>query len=102
METIESKLRNELEHRAFLAKIECKYNPTRFLQMLNQYGAKETVKRLISEQASDGYTRLYLEGRLDLSIEATILEEPYRQLFSKEELEICREKLLASGFEVNK
>jgi hypothetical protein len=60
------------------AKSEAKYNAIRFLQMV----------------VSDGYTALWERGRLDLTVESMILEnEKFHELFSEEELAICRERL---------
>lgn len=39
MHTLEEKFEEELKAKMFLAKKECKYNPTRFNQMLARHGA---------------------------------------------------------------
>lgn len=39
MHTLEGKFEEELKNKMFLAKKECKYNPTRFNQMLARHGA---------------------------------------------------------------
>lgn len=72
------------------AKKECDYNATRFLQMLSEHGGLETAKRLIgADNVSDGYTALWEFKRLDLTVEALILRQPWNGLFSAEELEIA-------------
>ena len=49
------------------------YTPTRFLSMLHEKGAVRTARQLINaSQPSDGYTRLWELGRLDLSVEAAV------------------------------
>ena len=48
METLAKKFEEELKLKMLRAKKECKYNPTRFNQMLATYGGVETAKRLIS------------------------------------------------------
>lgn len=48
METLAKKFEEELKLKMFRAKKECKYNPTRFNQMLATYGGVETAKQLIS------------------------------------------------------
>lgn len=77
------------------AKSEAHYNATRFLQMVSDHGGTETAHILInSPTVSEGYTALWERGRLDLTVEAVILENTkFHQLFSKEELEICRQRL---------
>ena len=91
----------ELEfHEAMLtiyrkAKSEAKYNAIRFLQMVTDHGGLETAHMLInSSTVSEGYTALWERGRLDLTVEAMILNnEKYQSLFSKEELAICAKRL---------
>jgi len=77
------------------ANSEAKYNAIRFLQMVSDYGGRETAHILInSPKVSEGYTALWERGRLDLTVEAMILENnQYHELFSKEEIEICRKRL---------
>ena len=48
MDKLALQFENELKDKMLRAKKECKYNPTRFNQMLAQYGGVETAKRLIS------------------------------------------------------
>lgn len=77
------------------AKSEAKYTAIRFLQMVTDHGGIETAHILInSPTVSDGYTALWERGRLDLTVESMILEnEKFHELFSEEELAICRERL---------
>lgn len=81
------------------AKEECGYTATRFIQMLNEQGGLMTAKRLInSPNYSEGLTRLWELKRLDISMEATVLQQPWRELFSEEELEKASDKLKKLGF----
>ena len=77
------------------AKDEAKYNATIFLRMLTDDGGVRTAKMLINAQRpSDGYTALYERGRLDLTVEAMVIEEPlWHTLFEPEELERARKRL---------
>ena len=76
------------------AKDQCKYNATRFLQMVTEDGGLAAAKKLVrAPHLSDGFEALYLRGRLDLTIEAVILQEKWRELFSEEELSIARKRL---------
>jgi hypothetical protein len=53
------------------ADTEIGYRPTVFLDMLHKRGGVATAKQLINTtRPSDGYTRLFEENRLDLTIEA--------------------------------
>jgi hypothetical protein len=59
------------------AKSEAGYNATIFLRMLGDRGGLATAKYLInSPKPSDGYTQLYERGRLDLTVEAMVVESP--------------------------
>ena len=77
------------------AKFEAKYNATRFLHMLNEHGGLETARILInSSTVSEGYTALWERGRLDLTVEALIHDNPeWHVLFTKNELNIIRKRL---------
>lgn len=77
------------------AKSEAKYNAVRFLQMVTDHGGLETAHILInSGTVSEGYTALWERGRLDLTVEAMILDnEKYHSLFSEEELAVCAKRL---------
>lgn len=82
------------------AKTQAGYTASIFFRMLNERGGLSTAKYLInSAQPSDGYTELFQRGRLDLTVEAMVVEEPkWHQLFSDEELEKSRRRLEAYGY----
>jgi hypothetical protein len=52
-----------------------------------------------SRQPSEGFTQLYLKGRLDLTVESLVLEEKFRELFTDELLEHARSRLREYGVE---
>ncbi len=83
------------------AKSEAKYNATIFLQMITDKGGCITAKTLINAaKPSDGYTALYLRKRLDLTVEAMIVEnERWHSLFTPDELEKARTRLKAYEYE---
>jgi len=78
------------------ARLEVHYNATRYLQMLDQNGGLETAHILInSPTVSDGYTALWERGRLDLTVEALIWDNPeYQELFTDDELKIIKKRLV--------
>jgi hypothetical protein len=81
------------------AKEECGYNATRFLQMVANDGGQKTAKRLLAtSEPSDGFTELWRNHRLDLTMENLVLKPKYRSLFSDEEIEIARGRLKSYGF----
>lgn len=77
------------------ARKEAKYNASRFLTLLNACGGLETARRLIySKEVSEGYAALWERGRLDLTVEALIFDNPkYHVLFTDEELRIVQDRL---------
>ena len=82
----------DIYHRA---DAEIGYRPTLFLDMLHKRGGVSTAKQLINaSKPSDGYTRLYEKSRLDLTVEAVVVENPsWHALFTSEELAKARRRL---------
>lgn len=82
------------------AKSEAGYNATIFFRMLNDRGGLSTAKYLInSPKESDGYAALYLRHRLDLSVEAMVVENTrWHALFTTDELAKARERLEKHGY----
>lgn len=78
------------------------YIPTRFIQMLqkeNNDGYKLALK-IVKTNAVSGLEKLWEMGRLDLTMEARILKPEYKDLFSKEIIDICTKKLKQLGYKV--
>jgi hypothetical protein len=62
------------------AKSEADYNANISLRMLGEHGGLETARRLVmSSQPSEGFTQLWLKGRLDLTVESLVLEPQGRR-----------------------
>lgn len=74
---------------------EANYKATRFFHMLHEHRGLETARLLINAaKVSEGYTALWERGRLDLTVEAVIHDDPkWHPLFTKEELAICVKRL---------
>ena len=83
------------------AKSEAKYPANIFLQMVTDNGGQATAKTLINApKPSDGYTALYLRKRLDLTVEALVVENPrWHELFTLEEIERARRRLTEYRYE---
>ncbi len=77
------------------ALAEARYKATIFLNMLYEKGGLRTAKQLINEpQPSVGYAALWERGRLDLTVEALVIDNPqWHPLFEPEELEKARKRL---------
>ena len=69
--------------RGAVAKAEkLKYRPTAFKRMLDEHGGFETVNRVLaSGKPSDGFTKLWELGHLELTCEAIIVETKWRRHF---------------------
>jgi hypothetical protein len=63
--------------------------------MLDERGGISTAKYLINApKPSDGYTHLYERGRLDLTVEAMVIEnDAWHELFTEEEVLKARRRL---------
>lgn len=76
------------------AAAELGYRPTYFLRMVQQRGGPEAARQLLDTPApSEGFTRLWELGRLDLSVEAVVLREEFRLLFTEHQVEVARRRL---------
>ena len=82
------------------AKVEENYNATIFRNMVVDRGGLDAARTLInSTKPSSGYSKLVELGRLDLSMEAMVVQSnEFHTLFTEHELEICRKRLRDYGF----
>ena len=76
------------------------YTASYFYQMIHQHGGLYTAKYLINSNAvSSGYTKLWELNRLDLTVEALVYENSeWHSLFTSDELEKCRNRLIEFGY----
>lgn len=96
---LEAQFHQEMLNVYHRAKSECRYNAIRFLEMVTDHGGLAAAKMLLaSKHHPEGLTRLWKEGRLDISMEALVLKEPWRRLFSEEELRMARKRLDDLGY----
>ncbi len=73
------------------------YRPSRFLQMVDRYGAVTTTRKLLRrQQTSDGLKRLVRAGRSDLTIEALVLQPRFARLFTAMERVYAQQNLDAA------
>lgn len=99
MEIIEKRLSDALYEAAMKAKSELKYNPSLFLQMFGSDGGLLTAKKLLaSKTISDGFTKLFLLGRLDLTVEAIVLKDDWISLFTTQEIATAEKRLKDANF----
>lgn len=75
------------------------YRPSMFIQMLQERGGLTTAQHLIAaSQVSSGFTTLWEMQRLDLTVEATVLEDPWSELFTTSELKTAQRRLQQYGY----
>jgi hypothetical protein len=70
--------------------------------MVQGNGGKAAADQLLaSTNPASGFTELFLRGReyLKYSVEYLVLQEPWRELFSEEQLAEATKRLLAVGVE---
>lgn len=80
-------------------KRELGYNATYFLQMVHQHGGVKTAKMLLnSKDIPAGLFTLWEHGRLDMSLENSVLDPRYRSLFTEQELKTARQRLEKLGY----
>lgn len=76
-----------------IQKMKKLYNPERLLQMIEKEGYYNTAKKVIIKPYTKGFEILIEAGKLELTIEALVLNPKYESIFSEEELKACRRKL---------
>lgn len=96
---LETEFHIEMINIYYTAKEACNYNATRFLQMVSETGGYKTAQKLLSSgEPGEGFTTLWECGRLDLTVEALVLIQKYRALFTEQEIEIARDRLESMGY----
>ena len=101
-EELEAQFEIEMRRIYDRAKAELGYKPTAFLQMVEDHTGVGAARRLLDRPVSDiseGFTRLFSEHRLDLSVEAVALQPTWQSLFTPEQLTTARRRLKGSGYE---
>jgi hypothetical protein len=82
------------------AQAEFDYRATRLLRLVSTFGGVQAARQLIDPNVDTYGREVLLENeRLELSIEALVLREEYRGLFTDEERQVCREILEELGFD---
>jgi hypothetical protein len=83
------------------AQREVGYNATVFLRMVSERGGLGAARYLLDAAGtSAGFAALFERGRLDLTVEAVVLQERWRKLFNESQLDRARDRLTQLGFEV--
>jgi len=81
---------------------ELRYNPKYFRVMITQHGALGAARKLLlAPSVSDGFVSLWEKQRLDLTVEALVVERRFAHLFTDDELSIARRRLDDFGYAVS-
>ncbi|MET8046574.1 hypothetical protein ABZU75_03165 [Streptosporangium sp. NPDC005286] len=81
------------------ARAEANYHATYFLSMLAEHGSLATARKLLHAPAvSDGFAALWERGRLDLTVEALVVQPRFADLFTPAEIEIAHHRLGQFGY----
>ena len=95
MDDIEAKFEQDMVEKVYRAAgRETGYWAGYFLKSVKQYGGVGAARRLLERGGiSRGLARLAMLGRLDLAMEALVLDPAYATLFTAEERDIAARRL---------
>ncbi len=94
MNDLEEQFHEEMLNIYRRAKSEAGYNANIFLRMVVERGGLGTAKYLLhTSEISEGYKALWERGRLDLTVEAVMLDSKWRPLFNDQERQIAIARL---------
>lgn len=100
MTPLEKQFFNKMKNIYHKADKEINYRPTRFLQMLSEKGGVETALSLVAKaEVTEGFVRLWENDRIDLSVEALVLKDDYRELFDDDIRKVCANRLREYGYD---
>ena len=82
------------------ARDEADYLATRFIKMVNEHGGLETARILINaNKPSDGYSALWERKRLDITVEALVQDPKWAFLFTPDEINRAKQRLIEYGYD---
>jgi 5-methylcytosine-specific restriction endonuclease McrA len=82
------------------ASLKPPFHAPEFIRMVHEHGGKETADRLLAAgNVSSGFTRLWMRDKklLTLSMEYLVLQDPWRFLFTDQQLHKARQRLTDVG-----
>lgn len=99
--TAEARYHAEIREGTERLKREIGYNPTYFNRMVGDHGPVEATRRLVmAEAVSDGFTKLWEQGRLSLSVEALAILPWYAPLFGPDVVMRAQQRLADYSLDV--
>jgi hypothetical protein len=101
VDALHSEFEKAMRHVYTRARDEAGYNATYFVRMLSEHGGLATAQRLLAvPTASDGFTALWERQRLDLTLEAQVVQPKFAPLFTEAEVDVARQRLHELGYHV--
>ena len=99
MTALEKKLQAEVLKNCELAEKQCGCLMTRFIQTIERFGIVKTAQEILRKRrTSDCFNKLAEAGRLELTMEATIVKAEYAELFTDDQVNDCYELLCEHGY----
>jgi hypothetical protein len=99
--SVEQHFMNELQRGIKQLKTEIGYNPTYFIRMVAELGPVGASCHLIRSTApSDGFTKLWEHGMLDMTVEALALLPWYAPLFEESDRQLAQDRLRNYKFDI--
>ncbi|MEG0307718.1 MAG: hypothetical protein RR636_07235 [Clostridium sp.] len=99
MGTLEKKLQQEVVKNCEIAEKECGCKMTRFLETIDRFGIVKTAQEILRKgRTSDCFNKLVEVGRIELTMESTIVKAQYAELFTDEEVNSCYDLLCENGY----
>jgi hypothetical protein len=94
---LETEFHEEMVSIYYKAGLEVGYWANKFLHMVREDGGIGTARRLLKPQKglSPSLQLLAREKRVDLSMEALVLKNPWKKLFTEEEIGEARKRIEA-------
>ena len=79
------------------------YNPTIYMRMISENGAVNAAKKIVKQDVqSSGFATLIMINKLELSVEASVIKDKYKDLFTDAEIQNSIRKLKEANFSFNK
>lgn len=99
MITLEKKLQEEVIKNCEIAQKDYNCTMTRFIETINRFGIVRTAQEILRKgRTSDCFTKLVEANRIDLTMEAVIVNPKYAELFTDDEVNACYELLCEKGY----
>lgn len=98
-EALEQEFATQMRSLYERAQKEVHYTPTSLLRMLADLGPLAAARKLLNAPAvSDGFAALWERGRLDLTVEALVLQPQFAELFDDQERQLAAKRLAQFGY----